>query len=127
MGKLTKKDMEEIRDILSLGCEYADTKTVIHEIADKTLSDMGMDLCIECMSIVEGCGENDIELEDFVDNFYTAVIEDVLNVVETQESEDTEYIPEKIKDLLERAAEEIENLYGKETELTEEIRKSLDS
>jgi hypothetical protein len=127
MGKLTKKDMEEIRDILSLGCEYADTKTVIHEIADKTLSDMGMDLGIECMSIVEGCGENDIELEDFVDNFYTAVIEDVLNVVETQESEDTEYIPEKIKDLLERAAEEIENLYGKETELTEEIRKSLDS
>lgn len=127
MGKLTKKDMEEIRDTLSLGCEYADTKTVIHEIADKTLSDMGMDLGIECMSIVEGCGENDIELEDFVDNFYTAVIEDVLNVVETQESEDTEYIPEKIKDLLERAAEEIENLYGKETELTEEIRKSLDS
>lgn len=127
MGKLTKKDMEEIRDILSLGCEYADTKTVIHETADKTLSDMGIDLGIECMSVVEGCGENDIELEDFVDNFYTAIIEDVLNVVETQKSEDTEYIPEKIKDLLERAAEEIENLYGKETELTEEIRKSLDS
>ena len=127
MGKLTKKDMEEIRDILSLDCEHADTKTVIHETADKTLSDMGMDLGIECMSVVEGCAENDIELEDFVDNFYTAIIEDVLNVVETQESEDTEYIPEKIKDLLERAAEEIENLYGKETELTEEIRKSLDS
>lgn len=127
MGKLTKKDIEEIRDILSLDCEYADTKTVIHETADKTLSDMGIDLGIECMSVVEGCGENDIELEDFVDNFYTAIIEDVLNVVETQESEDTEHIPEKIKDLLERAAEEIENLYGKETELTEEIRKSLDS
>lgn len=127
MGKLTKKDMEEIRDILSLDCEYADTKTVIHETADKTLSDMGMDLGIECMSVIEGWGENDIELEDFVDNFYTAIIEDVLNVVETQESEDTEYIPEKVKDLLERAAEEIENLYGKETELTEEIRKSLDS
>lgn len=125
MGKLTKKDMEEIRDILSLGCEYADTKTVIHEIADKTLSDMGMDLGIECMSIVEGCGENDIELEDFVDNFYTAVIEDVLNVVETQESDDTKYMSENIKNLLERAAEEIENLYGKETELTEEIRRCL--
>lgn len=36
-----------------------------------------------------------------------------------------EKIPSKIKDLLERAAEEIENLYGKETELTEEIRKCL--
>ena len=36
-----------------------------------------------------------------------------------------EEIPDKIKDLLERAAEEIENLFGKETELTEEIRKCL--
>lgn len=33
----------------------------------------------------------------------------------------------KIKDLLEKAAEEIENLYGRETQLSEEIRKSLDS
>lgn len=32
---------------------------------------------------------------------------------------------DKIKDLLERAAEEIENLYGKENELTEEIRRCL--
>lgn len=35
--------------------------------------------------------------------------------------------PKKIKDLLEKAAEEIENLYGRETQLSEEIRKSLDS
>lgn len=31
----------------------------------------------------------------------------------------------KAKELLERSAEEIENLYGKETELTKEIRKFL--
>lgn len=35
--------------------------------------------------------------------------------------------PKKIKDLLEKAAEEIENLYDRETQLSEEIRKSLDS
>lgn len=31
----------------------------------------------------------------------------------------------KAKELLEKSAEEIENLYGKETELTKEIRKFL--
>ena len=31
----------------------------------------------------------------------------------------------KAKDLLEKSAEEIENLYGKETDLTKEIRKFL--
>lgn len=34
---------------------------------------------------------------------------------------------DKIKDLLERAAEEIENLYGRETQLTEEIRNVLNN
>lgn len=35
--------------------------------------------------------------------------------------------PKKIKDLLEKAAEEIENLYGRETQLTEEIRNVLNN
>lgn len=42
--------------------------------------------------------------------------------------EDTGYEPEKIKNikcLLESAIEEIENIYGRETELTEQIRKEL--
>lgn len=35
--------------------------------------------------------------------------------------------PKKITDLLEKAAEEIENLYGRETQLTEEIRNVLNN
>ena len=35
MSKLSKKDIEELRDILSLGCDYADTKTVVYETVDK--------------------------------------------------------------------------------------------
>ena len=34
---------------------------------------------------------------------------------------------EEIKNLLEKVAEEIENLYGRETQLTEEIRNVLDN
>ena len=54
MAKLSQTDIEELKDILSLGCDYADTKTVIHEVADKTLQELGADLGIECMLITDG-------------------------------------------------------------------------
>lgn len=85
MAKLTEKDMEEIKDILSLGCEYADTKTVVHETADDTLRDIGIDLGIECMLVVDGEYEDSIGLDEFVDKFYSNMIEKILNVVATQE------------------------------------------
>ena len=77
--------MEEIKDILSLGCDYADTKTVVHETADDTLRDMGIDLGIECMLVVDGEYEDSIGLDEFVDKFYSNMIEKILNVVATQE------------------------------------------
>ena len=83
MGKLSKKDMEELKDIFSLGCEYADTKTVVHETADKTLEVMGIDLGIECMLVVDGEYDGAVPLEEFVDKFYSKMIEKVLNVVST--------------------------------------------
>ena len=85
MSKLSEKDMEELRDILSLGCDYADTKTVVHETADETLVNMGFDLGIECMLITDGEIEGSVPLEEFVDKFYSKMIEKVLNVVSTQE------------------------------------------
>ena len=84
MSKLSEKDMEELKDILSLGCDYADTKSVVHETADETLADMGFDLGIECMLITDGEYEGSVELEEFVDKFYSKMIEKVLNVVSTQ-------------------------------------------
>ena len=84
MAKLSQTDMEELKDILSLGCDYADTKTVIHEVADKTHQELGVDLGIECMLITDGEYEGDIGLEKFVDKFYLNVIQNVLNVVATQ-------------------------------------------
>ena len=49
-----------------------------------------------------------------------------INVLEEVQQYRAIGTPKKIKDL-EKAAEEIENLYGRETQLSEEIRKSLDS
>lgn len=84
MAKLTEKDMEELKEIFSLGCEYADTKTVVHEAADKALEVMGINLDIECMLVVDGEYEGAVPLEEFVDLFYSHIIENVLNVVATQ-------------------------------------------
>lgn len=84
MAKLSKKDMEELRDIFSLGCDFADTKTVVHEVADKTLQDLGADLGIECMLITDGEYEGSIGLDNFVDNFYSNIIQNILNVIATQ-------------------------------------------
>ena len=84
MAKLSQTDMEELKDILSLGCDYADTKTFILDVADKTLQELGADLGIECMLITDGEYEGDIGLEKFVDKFYSNVIQNVLNVVATQ-------------------------------------------
>lgn len=50
-----------------------------------------------------------------------------INVLEEVQQYRAIGTPKKIKDLLEKAAEEIENLYGRETQLSEEIRKYLDS
>lgn len=50
-----------------------------------------------------------------------------INVLEEVQQYRVIGMPKKIKDLLEKAAEEIENLYGRETQLSEEIRKSLGS
>ena len=46
---------------------------------------MGFDLGIECMLITDGEFEGSVPLEEFVDKFYTKMIEKVLNVVATQE------------------------------------------
>lgn len=85
MSKLSKKDLQELRDIFSLGCDYADTKTVVHETADKTLQDMGIALGIECMLITDGEYEDSVDLEEFVDRFYSNIIENVMNVISTQQ------------------------------------------
>lgn len=83
MGKLTKKNIEELKEIFSLGCDYADTKTVVHETADRTLEEMGIELGIECMLITDGEYEDNVSLEKFVDMFYTNIIKNVINVIST--------------------------------------------
>ena len=45
MAKISKKTIEELEDILSRGCDYADTQTVVTEYANEALKESGCDIC----------------------------------------------------------------------------------
>lgn len=84
MGKLSRRDIEELREHCSLGCEYSGTEEIVSEIVTEVLIGLGSDLT---------CGDeigltNDEEfatLDDFVREFWEKAVEAILNVVETQD------------------------------------------
>lgn len=84
MGRMSKKDMEELREFCSLGCDYSGTEEVVLEVVDETLKELGSELGYECLYITDGDKGIDVDLEDFVRIFYEKVTENILNVVETQ-------------------------------------------
>ena len=85
MGRLSKKDMEELKEFCSFGCDYSDCKQEIMESANETLKELGIvGLDVDCMVIVDGDKEGWLPLEDFIVSFYEKVSEKILNVVETQ-------------------------------------------
>jgi hypothetical protein len=45
VAKLSKKDMEELREFCSLGCEFSGTAETVREIADEVLQENGCHSC----------------------------------------------------------------------------------
>ena len=93
MSKLSEKDMEELKDILSLGCDYADTKTVVFETVNEILSKYKyinntpiFELPDYDLLFVGDEDGNSVTLEDFVSDFYTVIVEKILNVVDTSDN-----------------------------------------
>ena len=88
MGKLSKKDMEELRETCSLGCEYSGTEEIVSEIVYETLETMdksGMKTDTRCADEIGLTDEREFAtLDDFVRIFWEKAVEKILNVVETQ-------------------------------------------
>lgn len=85
MAKLSKKDMEELRETCSYGCEYSATMDAVQVIIDETLEELGgTDLrCADEIGLSDG--ENEFStLDDFVSIFWDKAVEKILNVVSTQ-------------------------------------------
>lgn len=89
MGKLSKKDMEELREICSLGCDYSGTEENVSEIVYETLEAMDKSGMKTIMRSADEIGLTDGEnefatLDDFVRIFWEKAVEGILNVVESQ-------------------------------------------
>lgn len=85
MGKMSKKDMQELREFCSLGCEFSGTEETVREIADEVLKENGCELC-QCddANVTDWDDDTICALEDFARAFWEKAVEKILNVVETQ-------------------------------------------
>ncbi len=88
MGKLSKKDMQELRETCSLGCEYSGTEEIVSGIVHETLEEMDKSGMETIMRSADEIGLTDdrefATLDDFVRIFWEKAVEKILDVVETQ-------------------------------------------
>lgn len=84
MARIGKKTLEEIEDILSRGCDYADTQEVVHQSFYEAMEELGGLGDWDEMS-AKDLNDNDIVLQDLFESFYDKTIEKVMNVLRTQE------------------------------------------
>lgn len=85
MAKLSKKDMEELREFCSLGCDYSGTEEIVNELITDTLKELCSEEYLRADEIELNLdGEFISTLDEFVREFWEKAVEAILNVVETQ-------------------------------------------
>ena len=82
--KISKKKIEELREFLSRGCEYAGTQDIVNEIKVETLEAMGCDYSPDEVGL-EWNGEMFGVVDDFADLFWDKAVEAFLNILSTEE------------------------------------------
>lgn len=86
MAKISEKTIENLRDILNRGCDYAATQEVVNEIANKALEECGCELCqIEDATIIDWNNDVVCTVDEFTNIFWDKAVEDILNVLITEE------------------------------------------
>ncbi len=86
MGKLSRRDMEELREACSYDCGYTDTEEVVKDITAQVLEELDSDTTYgdEVGLVDSDRGEEFTTLDDFVRIFWDKAVEKILNVVESQ-------------------------------------------
>lgn len=84
MGKLSKKDMEELREFLGRDCDCAGTQEVVNDLVTETLKEIGTEYPYgDEISLFDG-DDQFSTVDEFANIFWDKAIEKILNVVETQ-------------------------------------------
>ena len=85
MSKLSNKDMRELRDFCSLGCDYSGAEEIMHELTEDTLKELSSQQSLRSDEIELTWDDEFIStLDEFVRTFWNKVADAILNVVETQ-------------------------------------------
>lgn len=84
MSKISKKNIKEIEEFISLGCDYSGSEENLSDIVADVLEKCGCDFSADELTISDE--EKDYcVLEDFVRQLYVKICEGFINVLETQE------------------------------------------
>lgn len=81
--KIPKKVIENWREELSRGCEYAGTAEVVHDTFLESMEEIGAQGDWDELSITD-LNDNHISVQDLFETFYDKMVEKVLNYIETE-------------------------------------------
>lgn len=86
MAKIPKKTIENLREFLNRGCDYAGTQETVKELADKTLEQCGCEVCQSDDAMIVDWDDKPIcTVDEFANIFWDKAVEDILNVLSTEE------------------------------------------
>ena len=124
MRELSKKDIEELREMLKYDCEYSGTRDVVSEIVEETLKGLakeGLFEDITLVSLVNWDGDEMCELDDFIEVLWDKAVEKILNSVEEQLKTDYD-----VKKVIEKLFDVAIERYGNDGGMGGEMVVNLD-
>lgn len=90
MAKISKKTINNLKEFLSRGCEYAGTQEIVDGLVSETLKEIGSAyLCGDEISLFDG-DDQFSTVDEFANIFWDKAVEKILNVLETEEYDESE-------------------------------------
>lgn len=85
MAKISKKTINNLREFLNRGCDYAGTQEIVDDLVCEVLKEIGVeDSYGDEVSLFDGDNYFS-DVEEFANLFWDKAVECIFNVIETEE------------------------------------------
>lgn len=84
MAKISKKTINNLREFLDRGCDYAGTQEMVFDITTEVLRALKSESYGDEVGLVDENGAFST-VDEFADMFWDKAVECILNVIETEE------------------------------------------
>ena len=85
MSKISEETIENLREFMDRGCDYAGTQEVVDDLVCETLRELGSEYPYgEDVGLID-CEREFSTVENFANLFWDKAVEVILNVIETEE------------------------------------------